>query len=434
MRSRSLLLALLVLVFLAAGRASASTEINGLFDARSAGMGGTGVAFLDSAGAIPTNPALLDQIGHLTISADLFFIAAQPEAPYTVSHLNAAGQPYQNYETERSAVTTAPLPFVGGAYRLNDRIVIGVGAYPMIGQGTTAKYRPAPDQFPNITLSNKAALGLIEVGDAVSVKVLDNLSLALMWRRTYMTQTVSTPVPGNPPVGTLLDTMHNPIYANIDVTGINVAGVQAGLFYKPIPNLGLGFSYRSKIVVDGTGTTTTKNPVGGSEISLDTRTSFAVPHTFRAGLAWSVFNDKLLLAADFKYLMYAEAWKSTATTTIRMGMSSTNVTPTYWKDAYNVQLGAEYVATDLLRLRAGYIMATSATNPAYAQQFMAPPGVSNLVSAGLGFKVLDTLNVDLAAAYVVLQSRIDIATKYNGGVGIYASHAGELSLSGTYHM
>jgi hypothetical protein len=48
--------------------------------------------------------------------------------------------------------------------------------------------------------------------------------------------------------------------------------------------------------------------------------------------------------------------------------------------------------------------------------------------------VPDSLNVDLSAAYVVLQGRVNTATKDNGGVGIYGSHAGEFSLSGTYHM
>jgi hypothetical protein len=49
-----------MLAMLASGKAVASTEINGLYDAQSSGMGGVGVAFLDSAGAIPTNAALLD--------------------------------------------------------------------------------------------------------------------------------------------------------------------------------------------------------------------------------------------------------------------------------------------------------------------------------------------------------------------------------------
>jgi hypothetical protein len=33
-----------------------------------------------------------------------------------------------------------------------------------------------------------------------------------------------------------------------------------------------------------------------------------------------------------------------------------------------------------------------------------------------------------------LQSRIEVASQYNAGVGTYASHAGEFSLSATYHM
>ncbi|HMI84666.1 MAG TPA: outer membrane protein transport protein [Polyangiaceae bacterium] len=431
-RSGRLLVATWVL--LAADTAFASTEINGLFDARSAGMGGTGAAFLDSAAAIPTNPALLDQIGQLTLTANAFLITAQPIAPYTVSHLDAAGQRYQNYETIRSPATTAVLPFVGGAYRVLDRLVVGIAAYPTIGQGTSARYRPAPDEFPQIELSNKASMGLFEIGTAASVRVLDNLSVALMWRVSHMSQDVSTPVPGGPPIGTLLDSSQNPIYANIDVKGFNFAGLQAGVFYKPLSNLRLGLTYRNKVVAEGTGTTTTKNPVSGEPLVIDTRTNFTSPHTVRAGVALSVLEDKLLLAVDFKYLMYAEAWKETETLTTRNGTTSSNVTPTYWKDAYNIQLGAEFKAGEMFRPRAGYVMATSATNAAYAQQLMAPPGVSHLVSAGLGIKIVDRVNVDFAAAYVVLQSRVETATPYNAGVGIYGSHAGEFSLSCTYHM
>jgi long-subunit fatty acid transport protein len=431
---RSGRLVVVVLVLFAAGNASASNDINGLFDARSHGMGGTGAGFLDSAGAVPINPALLDQTKKLSITLDGFFIVAQPEAPYTISHLDANGQPYQNYETVRSAPAAAVLPYIGGAYRLSDRFVIGVGIGPQIGQGTTADYKPAPDQYPDITLHNRAALGLVEANDALSVRILDNLSIALAWRLTYMTQTVSTPVPGNPPLGVLTDAMHNPIYADIKATGFNFAGMQAGIFYKPLPNLGLGFSYRNKVVVDGSGTTTVKSPIGGAPVVLDTQTSFASPHTFRVGVGWTVLGDKLLLAADFKYLLYAECWKQVETTTVRNGMASTQVTPTNWKNTWTLFLGTEFKASEMFRLRAGYIVLTSATNPDYAQQFMAPPGVSHLISGGLGIKVVDTLNIDFSGAYVVLQSYVDTATPYNGGVGIYASHGAEFSLSGTYHM
>jgi long-subunit fatty acid transport protein len=431
---RSSRFVIVVLMLLSASEAYASTEINGLFDGRSAGMGGTGVAFLDSAGAIPTNPALLDQIGKLTISLDAFAIFAQPEAPYTIWHLDAMGQHYQTYETVRSDRTGAVLPFLGGAYRLFDRVVLGIGVYPVIGQGTAAKYRPAPDELPNVIATNQASMGLVEAAEAVSVRLLDNLSLGVMWRVTYMIQSVSTPVPtGGAPAGVLLNAMRTEaVNADIDVTGINFTGLQVGLLYKVVPSLRLGFTYRNKVVVDGTGTTTTH--LGATPIKLDTQSGFTNPHMFRAGLAWTTLNDKLLLAADFKYIMYAEAFKELKTVTVMNGKENVKYQPAYWKDAYNVQLGAEYKAGDTFRFRAGYIMATSATPEKYALAFMAPPGVSHLVGAGLGIAALDNLDVDLAAAYVVLQSRINTATPYNAGVGLYASHAGEFSLSATFHM
>lgn len=432
MRSSSL--CIVVCLLLSAGKAYASTEINGLFDGRSHAMGGTGVAFLDSAGAIPTNPALLDQIGKLTLSLDVFGIVAQPEAPYTIYHLDANGQRYRNYETERSAAVFAPLPFLGGAYRLFDRVVLGIAAYPVIGQGTSAQYRPAPDEFPNLVATNKASLGLVEAAEALSIRVLDNLSVGVMWRITYMTQSVSTPVPLNNMItGVLSNADHTQATnADISVTGLNLLGFQFGVLYKILPSLRFGLTYRTKVVVDGTGTTTTK--IGTSAVVLDTRTNFTSPHTFRAGLAWTTLNDRLLIAADFKYLMYAEAFKEIATTTTMNGMDMTKIQPMHWKDAFNVQLGVEYKAGDIVKLRAGYIMATSATPKDYALDFTAPPGISQLGAIGLGVKALDTLDIDAAGAIVVLQTHVDQATPTNAGVGIYASHGTEFSLSATYHM
>ena len=123
----------------------------------------------------------------------MFGIAAQPTAPYTIYRLDpdGSGNHYTNYESIRSERSFAALPFLGVAYRLHPRFVLALGTYPIIGQGTSAKYYPAPDEFPTTIATNKAAMGLLEIGEALSIKLLDNLSIALMWRITYMTQTVN---------------------------------------------------------------------------------------------------------------------------------------------------------------------------------------------------------------------------------------------------
>lgn len=424
-----------MLVLVGANRASASNEINGLFDARSTGMGGTGVAFLSSAGAIPANPALLDQIDKFTLTANVFLIASQPERPYTIYHRNAAGEIVRTYETIRSPVEApSPLPFLGGAYRIFDRVVIGAAIYPVIGSGTHAKYRPAPDEFPDLEVVNKASLGFIEGSVPISVRILDNLSFGASWRMTYMIQKVDTVPEAGPPTGILRDLDGNPVRAKIDLTGFSFTGFQLGLLYRPIPALRLGLSYRSKVTVDGEGETTTTDPLSGNTLVIPTMQSFSDPHAIRAGFAVTLLEDKLLLAGDFKYLMYSEAFKTINTTTVQNGVSSTNVQVTNWIDAYNIQLGAEYQLSDLVSVRAGYIMATTATPDDYALAFMAPPGNSHLGSIGLGLKVLESLNVDTAFAYVSAGHRVARATEFNAGVGRYVSNAFQFALSLTYHI
>jgi hypothetical protein len=51
----------------------------------------------------------------------------------------------------------------------------------------------------------------------------------------------------------------------------------------------------------------------------------------------------------------------------------------------------------------------------------------------VGFKALEQLNIDVAGSYIVLRTKVHTATPDNAGVGIYASHTGEISLSATYH-
>ncbi len=428
---RSSLLVAATMLFVA-NTAAASTDINGLFDARSMGMGSTGIAFLDSAGVMPINPAALDQIDSVALTLDAYLIFAQPQAPYVVTHADGTGRQFSNWETMRSKTTGAVLPFIGGAFRLHERIVLGAGIYPMIGQGTSAEYKPAPELRPDLVVTNEAAAGLVELGVPVAIKLLDNLSLGLMWRGTYNTQTITTALPGAGVGNLLIGRDGQPIYGDINVSGIDVTGFQVGLLYKPTRWLGLGFSFRNKVQVDAEGTTKSKNPINGEPLELETIQPFSAPHNFRVGAAITGLQDALTIAAEFKYLMYAEAWKVIDVTTTRNGVSNTTSTPANWKDAFNVYVGGEYKAFSSIALRAGYILATSATPDAYAKQFMAPPGISHCFTGGFGVKVIDELAIDVAYAYVVLSSEVEVATPDNSGIGTHASHGLELAASLTY--
>jgi len=432
--SKSSSLVVLVVTLLISRGASASTDINGLFDARSHGMGGTGVAFIGSPGAIPINPANLDKINKYSVSLDIYGIAAQPQGVYSIWHEDADGNPYQSYDTIRSKTKAAPIPFLGGAYRLHRRLVLGLAFYPVIGQGTKATYHPAPEAYPDLLATNDVAMFLLETGEALSIRLLDNLSIALMWRITYMSQSVSTPfattLPGPPGVVTNPDKTEVK-NINMNVSGVNFTGFQFGVHYQPVPSLELGFTYRAKVEVWGSGYTTTE--IGGMTNKLPTESGFNNPHSLRGGLAWSAFDKKLLLAMDFKYLFYADAFKTSKVVIERNGEKMTQYRDLNWKDSAVLQLGAEYQVIKPLALRAGYTVLNSATRPDYAIAMAAPPGISHLICGGIGFKAMDSLDIDLAGSYVVLEGVVTTKTPTNDGPGTYASHGGMVSLSAAFH-
>jgi long-subunit fatty acid transport protein len=181
-----------------------------------------------------------------------------------------------------------------------------------------------------------------------------------------------------------------------------------------------------------------KATIGGNTVKIPTQGGFKNPHSLRAGMAWSTLDDKLLLALDLKYLLYKPAFDRLkqirkASPYDKDAPWETSYTPAYWKNSWVVQVGAEYKAADAVALRTGYTILETATNPDYAPAFMAPAGLSHLVTAGLGFKVLDSLNLDLAAGYVMVKGQVNKATMYNAGVGEYSSRGGELSLQAHYH-
>ena len=180
--------------------------------------------------------------------------------------------------------------------------------------------------------------------------------------------------------------------------------------------------------------------ISGQTIKIPTQGGFNNPHSLRGGLAWTTLGDKLLLAGDFKYLFYKDAFATTKQIRTQEGKPpETTYNPAYWKNSWVVQLGIEYKAGDIVALRTGYTVLQSATNEKYAVAFMAPPGYSHLATAGLGFKVHERVNIDAAAGFVILKSQINTATfddkgnPLNAGVGEYSSKGGEFSLSATYH-
>jgi long-subunit fatty acid transport protein len=199
----------------------------------------------------------------------------------------------------------------------------------------------------------------LEASPALSVALLKNLSLGLGYRMSYVTQTADTvqSVPG--PMG-----MPVPTTAEANLSGFNFTALSAGLYYEPAPKIALGFTYRSKMSADLSGTTS----IGGGP-GFDTKSSFETPHELRVGSAFWLADDRVMLALDFKYLLYSDM-KTVDTTVTTPAGAQTSATTYDWHNVPVLGVGAEVLVHPKVPLRIGYSESGSATSSSYPSPFL----------------------------------------------------------------
>lgn len=394
----------------------ASTELHATYDARSVALGGTGVAYSANATAILHNPALLDGID--TFSASLAL------SPFSTTFSGPITAPKSEMDSKASF---SPLIFGGAALRVHDRVVVGLGAYPTAGFG--ARYENI-DALGGMDM--ESSLSMLEIAVPVSFKIMDGLSIGLGLRATYLKQTTEAPVVAmDPATGqpVINPTTSMPVLLETkqELSGWNFLGIQAGVFYQALPNLRLGFSYRSKITVSADGTTT----IGEDE--YDTTSDFSAPHAFRLGAALSLLENKLLVTSDVKYLMYKNAnEKLIATLDTPLG-DLEQETPLLWRDTISAHFGSEYQVHEMVAARLGYAVSRTVTPNRTASAFLAPPGLMHSIHTGAGI-ILKEWDVDLAAYYAFGGEDVKNSTATNMGEGRYGLTAYMIAVSGTYHF
>ena len=133
--------------------------------------------------------------------------------------------------------------------------------------------------------------------------------------------------------------------------GVNAYGLQAGVYFRPLDMLHLALTYRSRVDTTLSGTT----EAGGAK--YDTTSSFNAPNAFRLGASVALPFIPLIVAADLKYVLYADSNESVDTTT----GSSTSRARLDWKNSLGFGIGAEVMLISILAIRAGYSYTESAT-------------------------------------------------------------------------
>lgn len=382
---------------LLSGLARANPEPAVLSDGRSVAMGGTGVASNDYATAPYHNPAGLSAVKTFSGTFTFTPFLGKVEAPFTNP---ATGQSVQK-ESERSL---APLMTLAAGVRVHERIALGAIAFLTAGSG--ARYEGA--------IGGRALDGRAFAGEAqlpVAITISDQLSLGAAYRITTARLEVDSPAPLPPPLVGLADT-------STTLSGTNYAGFSLGARYRASDAVRFGALYRSKVVVDMEGDTEVDPGGGAPKQTLEAKTEFPVPHTFKLGSEIAFFDRKLILAIDAAYWMYSDSNDKDPS----VGR------PAAWDDAVSGIVGVEGAVTKRVRLRSGVNVGNSATSVEASTPLGLPPGMMYTFTTGGGLS-LDPVDLDVAAGYTISAGKEVSPSENPTGPGRYRGNTLSASFS-----
>ncbi len=393
----------------AASSAWANTEPPPAYDARSVGMGSTGVAHVENGASLYHNPAALNGMAKGAVTGVIAPLAPQVTAPLE--------GPDSEVDSQRAV---GPLFLVGGGYRVHDRVTVGAAVFPTMGFGATFEDVQA---LGGLNLS--ARLAVLEIAPGAAFAITDALAIGVAYRASHFSYGAETPAAAPPPApaGTLLQ-------AESNLNGWNFTGLHVGLHFRATPSTRLGLSYRSKISADLDGTT----EMAGQE--MDTSMEFTVPHILKVGVAQGLLDDRLTLAADLKYALFKDANEELVVATDVPGAGTVEQPLELdWKNSIGAYLGAEYrIEPAGPGIRAGYSVVSSATPEETAQPVMPPPGLHHAVHAGVGVEV-HALALDLGGYYMFGGKRAEPNAEPPGSAdGDYRFDAILVALSATYRF
>ena len=408
----------------------------------STGMGGASQGFDHGNAAMAQNPATLALMPDGTSRLDVAFGVLGPDVNSSIMGMNA-----------KSGGTSYLMPALGYVKR-NGAYTYGIGMFAQGGMGTeydATSFMSAPAGVPS-GLPSRSELGvgnvLIPLAYQVNPDLTVGATVKFLWSSLDLRMTASgaqlagmAQASGLPPTGalaTMLPGLAGAPWANIsfsdsnDFTGSAKAtgfGASLGATYKVNKDVTMGASYQLKSSLKDMKTDTSAaslTAIGGFlDLGRITVIDFQMPSVFAVGASWQA-QPSLLLAADLKYIGWADSMKSFKMRydSATPGMGSVNFAMDQnWKDQTVLSLGMAWKANEQLTLRAGLNLAENPIPDAYVNPLF-PATVKNHVTLGLGYKL--SAAGDVNASLTVAPS-----TSVTSGGGVAISH-GQTSMQVMY--
>jgi long-chain fatty acid transport protein len=380
-------------------------------------QGNAFVAEADDASAIFYNPAGLNQLKRPQFYQGSFF--NHPDREF---HGDQGQFSETNHRLYRHLTAYLTLP-------VNDRVALGIGFFSPFGMGTVW-----PPSWAGRYLTTFSSLKTFVLNPVVSVKVLDNLSLAAgfdaMWSSVELKRRSLVPISET--------TTEAESRLTGDASGV---GYNLGLLFEPVSGVKLGVSYRSEVSVTFKGDLATqflKAPLSVPRISGSADLTFPPSVTF--GVAYS-----RLKPFTFEFDTTWTGWSSYDQLKVILGKPlplppkpvSSIVIPKNWHDAWAFRFGANYEVKPGMKLRAGYIYdLTPVPDETFDPQ--VPDANRHIFTVGGDLKIR-RFTLGIAYNYILSEDRtknnkiMGLDTQYQAN-GRYSSDVHSLGLSWSFQF
>lgn len=182
-------------------------------------------------------------------------------------------------------------------------------------------------------------------------------------------------------------------------TTANGFGGQASIFYRPIDDLDLGFSYqsRTKLSFDGWADFTVPAEVAQRAGDQRIATTLVLPDRFRLGALYRITED-VEVAADLEIVL----WNTVDELALDFASEATEdqIQPRDWRTTVTPRIGAAWRLVDFLTLRGGLFVDPTPV-PAATVGPSSPDSTRVGLSAGAGAELYQGIGLDLAYQLLV---------------------------------
>ncbi len=397
-------------------------QVNTL-SARQLGMGHTGVALKLGAESMIFNPAGLGFSSKaLDLTGTFTAVASQVSA-------DVSGATYRTHNS-----ISTPMAF-NAAFRVYDNLQVGVSFYTPYGSSINWTR-----DWPGSVLSQKVNLKIYDLQPTVAWRITPKLSigagLMLSWGSVDLSKGLVSSSTMDRALGMMAATGISqqmgidPEYRFDDVSPASVnlkgksdlsVGFNVGAMYDVTSRLSVGASFRSKMqmkVRSGDATVSYANEIARAVLEKDLgiinaanfKASMPSPYVLTLGASYRPV-DKLTLAFDAQLT----GWKTYKELHIDFLSDKLSAydqkLPKRYCNAWAFRLGGEYALTPRLDLRAGMMVDLTPVNKEHFNP--ETPGMTRLgPSAGLTFRPLPRLGIDVSFMYVAGLGRKDASCTY----------------------